>query len=327
VSDDRADVHGEEPLEPLLLPEDPGVSPQAAVAPPSEPAGPPWEQPARRARPRVWTVWVVFVASVVVNLAGVVALLIGLVVCEHGPETLATRRFADAMLDVSTSLVGLLTTVWWTMAVFLFTAVLAAALSPVDWRERLRFRAPRISTFGVVVHVVGVMSIGFVYGALLELHILPQSQNLVDLADAISGLSGGPLWAAVLAIGIAPGIAEELFFRGYVQTRFSRRWGPVVGVLVTALLFGVMHLDPVHGAFAFALGVYVGYLTEWTGSVVPAMICHAANNTYQTLVTAWGFDVSGAAANVAALVVAGLVLCLAIWHLRARVKPKESDPS
>lgn len=326
MSDDRADVPGEEPIEPILLPGNPFAGPAEAVAPLREPGMAPWQQGAPR-RPRVWTVFAVFVLSAIVNLAGVVAVLIGLVVWEHGPGILPTRRFPDAVLEVSTSLVGLLTTVAWSMVLFFFTAVIAAALSPVGWRKRLRFRAPRISSFGMVVHVVGVLSIGLVYGALLELGILPQSSSLAELADVITGLSGGALWAAVLAIGIAPGIAEELMFRGYIQTRLSRRWGPVVGVLVTSALFGAMHLDPIHGAFAFALGVYVGYLTEWTGSIIPATICHAVNNTYQTLATAWGYDITGERANVVALLVAGLVLFLAIWHLRARVKPKEGDPS
>ncbi|HUT88812.1 MAG TPA: CPBP family intramembrane glutamic endopeptidase [Thermoguttaceae bacterium] len=334
MSDDQADIPAEESLEPTLLPENPYASPREPVAPPwepdgspCEPIGPSWEQGVSRRRPRVWTVWLVFVLSAFVNLGGVVAVLIGLVVWEYGPETLASRRFGDALREVSTSLVGLLITVSWTMVVFFVTAVAAAALSPVDWRERLRFRPARISAFGVGIHVCGVLAIGLVFGALLELGILPQSPSLAELTDLITGLSGGALWAVVLVIGIAPGIAEELLFRGYIQTRFSRRWGPGWGVLWTALLFGVMHFDFIHGVFAFALGVYLGYLTEWTGSIVPAMICHAANNTYQTLATAWGFDVTGDAANVAGLLVGVLVLGLSIWHLRARVKPKGSDPS
>jgi len=320
VSGDRTDVPGEEPLEPTLLAEDPYASPQ-------EPVVPPWEPGGSRRRPRVWTVWLVFVVSAFVNLGGVVAVLIGLVVWEHGLETLASRRFSEAMLEVSTSLVGLLSTVSWSMVIFFGTAVTAAALSPVDWRERLRFRPARISGFGVVVHVGGVLAIGFVFGALLTLGVLPESPSLAGLTDIVAGLSGWALWAMVLVIGIAPGIAEELLFRGYIQTRFSQRWGVYWGVLWTAVLFGGMHLDFIHGLFAFALGVYLGYLTEWTGSIVPAMVCHAANNTYQTLATAWGFDVTGAAANLVVLLVGALVLCLSIWHLRARVKPKGSDPS
>lgn len=41
-------------------------------------------------------------------------------------------------------------------------------------------------------------------------------------------------------------VAEEAFFRGYVQQAVSMRFGSMVGVTVASLLFGVAHI---HGGF------------------------------------------------------------------------------
>jgi membrane protease YdiL (CAAX protease family) len=153
--------------------------------------------------------------------------------------------------------------------------------------------------------------------------VLPQSPALSGLTEIVTGLRGANLAAVVVVLGIAPGIAEELLFRGYIQTRFSRRWGPGWGILWTSVLFGAMHLDPVHALFAFGLGIYLGYLTEWTGSVVPAMICHALNNAFSSVKTAYGVELVSDKANVVALVLGVLVLIVSIWHLRAHVRPRE----
>ena len=71
-----------------------------------------------------------------------------------------------------------------------------------------------------------------------------------------------------LCIGVLPGFAEELLFRGYVQTRLSQRWGRWWGVGIAAALFGIMHIDPVHGTFAGIFGLYLGYLTERAAAFV-----------------------------------------------------------
>src|SRR5438067_2099052 len=78
----------------------------------------------------------------------------------------------------------------------------------------------------------------------------------------------------IVVIGIMPGIGEELLCRGYIQTRLSQRWGRTVSILVTAILFAILHMDPLQSTFAFGLGVYLGLITERTGSLRPAMVCH-----------------------------------------------------
>ena len=141
MSDDEANIPAEEPAQPILLPEHP-------FAAACEPIASPWERVVRSRRPRVWTVWFAFVVSQVVNIAAVIVLLLLLTVWEHGPTALSSPRVGQAVLEVSQGVLGLLSTVCATMIVFFSTAVTAAALSPVHWRERLRLRPAGISAFG-----------------------------------------------------------------------------------------------------------------------------------------------------------------------------------
>ena len=163
---------------------------------------------------------------------------------------------------------------------------------------------------------IGVLAISQDFESLIDLGLLPESPALEAIRQFVSGLSGWSLVGGVLVIGIAPGIAEEVMFRGYIQTRLVERWGAGWGILWTSLLFGIIHLDLIHGTFAFAMGLFLGYLTVRTGSIRAAMICHAANNTVSTLTAAWGLGVSGFEANVAASCLAVVILALCLWYLR-----------
>jgi sodium transport system permease protein len=90
---------------------------------------------------------------------------------------------------------------------------------------------------------------------------------------------------SVLAIAVAPGVCEELLFRGLVLHALRGRLGTAAAVVVSALLFGAIHLDfsgsgPTLYRVPFAVAVGVGFalLRLRTGSLVPAMLAHALVN-------------------------------------------------
>ena len=99
----------------------------------------------------------------------------------------------------------------------------------------------------------------------------------------------GPLF--VVFIGLVPGVVEELFFRGFIQRRLLRRWPPALAIGVTSVLFALVHLDPTCVVFALPLGVWLGVIAWRTGSIWPAVACHAAVNTlvnvYGTAFAKW----------------------------------------
>lgn len=305
MSDDERRSLDEAPAEPLLLPpESPFASPPQG--PPSPPQPPLSELPRR---PRIWTVFAAFALSQALGLVAGIVIFTCLLIWSQGADPGGPADGEATLETILASPSGFLGSLLATMIVFALVAVTAAALSPVPWRKRLRLRAVGVSPLAVLVTLCGILAVGFVLDALDTLEALPQSPVLEMLGGFVATLSGPTLWAAVLVIGIAPGIAEELLFRGYIQTRLSKRWGPAWAILATSLLFGLNHWDLVQGTFAVAIGIYLGYLTERTGTIWPAMFCHAANNALATLAAAEGVDLVGFLGPKSTIIAAIVFVC------------------
>jgi len=149
---------------------------------------------------------------------------------------------------------------------------------------------------------------------------LGDSPVLALIQRMLEGTTGPDLFGAVVVLGLIVGTAEEIFFRGYMQSWLREHWSPLASVVATSAGFAVLHLDTtfVHTVMAFALGLYLGWVVEITGSALPAIACHIANNVIFTLMTALsvtlqGRDINLIAAPVAAAVFVGCVL----WVRRA----------
>ena len=106
-----------------------------------------------------------------------------------------------------------------------------------------------------------------------------QAGSRIARIDSLLAQATGPeLLAAVLALAVAPALAEELLFRGLLLGRLKSRLGAGAALVLSSLLFGAIHLDLAQGAAAVVLGLYLGALTLGTGSTHAAILCHGANN-------------------------------------------------
>ena len=89
----------------------------------------------------------------------------------------------------------------------------------------------------------------------------------------------GDLSFNLLVLAIIPAIGEELLFRGYLQQTFTKLFGkPHVAIIVTALLFSAIHMQFQGFLPRLALGVVLGYLFYWSGSLWLPIIAHFINN-------------------------------------------------
>ncbi|MDD2955030.1 MAG: CPBP family glutamic-type intramembrane protease [Oscillospiraceae bacterium] len=82
----------------------------------------------------------------------------------------------------------------------------------------------------------------------------------------------------VLNVAVLPAFVEEFAFRGVILQSL-RRFGDAFAVGVSALLFGLMHMNLVQAPYAILLGLLFGYLTVRTGSLWTAILLHFLNNS------------------------------------------------
>ncbi len=90
-----------------------------------------------------------------------------------------------------------------------------------------------------------------------------------------------PAWLAIVIVGCLPGFIEETIYRGIMYSAF-RRYSVLTGVVISALSFGLMHLNFNQMMYAIYLGTVFAFLVEATGSLVSTMILHMLFNAINT---------------------------------------------
>lgn len=263
----------EQPLETVLV-----AAPLETVLLAPPPNAPP-------PRPRVWTALLAtaayFAASLVVGGAAA-----ALAVLRFGPWGPGGAPPEPAQVEALFSTPAfLLAGALLQCAVAAGIALLASGLSPEPLRARLALRRPALGPGALALACLGLLLTGAMVQELVAVLGIPVTGALAHFTRAVQGLSPAQL-AVALAVGggIVP-IGEELFFRGYVQSRLCRRWGAWPGIAFTALAFGAAHLDWLHGASAAVAGVFLGWLAQRTGSTVPGIAVHAVNNVVAIALT------------------------------------------
>ena len=105
---------------------------------------------------------------------------------------------------------------------------------------------------------------------------MPELPNFLD--DSFEGIVNTP--GGYLALGIIAPLAEEVVFRGAILRslleKFSKPWTAIV---ISALLFALIHLNPAQMPHAFLVGLLLGWMYWRTGSIIPGVLLHVVNNT------------------------------------------------
>lgn len=149
-----------------------------------------------------------------------------------------------------------------------------------------------------------------------QLHAALKPRNALDAAFSVA------------AIAVFPATCEEILFRGAVLPALARPFGATGAVLASAVMFGLIHLDPVGDAsaftripFAILVGVGLGLLRVRTGSLLPPILAHGVLNTITfATVAVTGIEMETQAADAAlgaVMLLGGLVLTgMALRHAR-----------
>jgi membrane protease YdiL (CAAX protease family) len=195
-----------------------------------------------------------------------------------------------------------------------------------DWTRRVALQPPSAAhVLLVLIGLPGALLIPDLIYA-LAIQVLPSFNNSQQTAEMAAQW---PFWFAVLVIGVGPGVGEELWCRGFLGRGLIGHYGWISGVLLTSLLFGIMHLDPPQVVGTMILGLWLHYVYLMSRSLWLSMFLHLLNNSLAVAQVKFGaalkrLDDTPAALQVALYVTAGLLFAGVIWALyrsRARLVP------
>ena len=128
---------------------------------------------------------------------------------------------------------------------------------------------------------IGILmkTVMLIWGAMYVLNVVMEWIALPDfMEDTFFEIANEPLGIVSMAL-LAP-LVEEMMFRGAIQNYFMRTSSnPWIGIIVTALIFGIVHMNPQQIVYATLLGVVFGWIYYRTRSLLPVITGHVLNNS------------------------------------------------
>jgi membrane protease YdiL (CAAX protease family) len=162
--------------------------------------------------------------------------------------------------------------------------------------------------------------------------------NLIGYGGGMSvpvgGTSAELAWVYMVNLVVVvalPAICEEILMRGVVTGGLSS-YSVKFGIFISALMFSLMHANPMQTVHQFLLGIVLAIVYLSCRSVIPCIIVHALNNLISVTCTtflpqvdmiienlgAWNF-----LTGIASFAVGSLALAILLYWLYRFSKPKQ----
>ena len=171
----------------------------------------------------------------------------------------------------------------------------------------LGFYRPRLKSKWWVLVIFAVLYYFFYNFDFTQL-IDPATLEYVENSDAVSanafaGIGAAAILPALIQNFIANGVAEEILYRGFLCKRLCGKLGTAAGIVLQAVMFGLMH-NVLYMLVGLDVGLWyhiltfiftgmgallLGWLNEkiYNGSIIPSIVLHGAGNFIATMLVAF----------------------------------------
>ena len=177
----------------------------------------------------------------------------------------AIWKLATGSADITAASMITTTVVFSILAIVLFLTTRWAEVSPT-W---LRTRPWSVMLWSVIAAVGMIVPSGWM------MEQMPDLPNIVE-QEFTTLLSNR--WGYI-TIGLLAPVAEEVVFRGAILKSLLTKYRPWLAIVLSAVIFSVGHLNPAQMPHAFLIGLLLGWMYWRTGSILPGMAYHWANNS------------------------------------------------
>lgn len=158
----------------------------------------------------------------------------------------------------------------------ILAAVVYGLMRRPDTVSFYRLRSISASTFFFML-LFGLCANGFGIFVNLPVSMLTNLLGQVPQSEALFPTSPAEYAFALLSVALLPALFEEILCRGIVLREYEA-YGTHTAIIASALCFAVIHNTFYNLPFTFFFGVVLAVVTIQTGSTIPAMLMHFANN-------------------------------------------------
>lgn len=132
-------------------------------------------------------------------------------------------------------------------------------------------------------------------------------------------LFSGPFIVQLIGIGLILPICEELIYRGLIYMRMRQYLSVNMSIMVSSLIFGIIHGNPAQGMYGFLIGILFAYLFEKYGSLKAPVLAHISANMLSLVLAAAQIDMD----NSMVMLVLGLacvsLAMVGVWLIDKQV--------
>lgn len=200
----------------------------------------------------------------------VIVLFVGLRICGYYNLFAFMGKYASYYLSLITQ-VGL---------IFLLPVFLLKTLSKSRTKEVFQFSCYKKTSFKVLFAAVLLGIIVF----FINVYVANFFNNIIGIFGYKHASSSSDVPATWLSFfvelfctALLPAVCEETLNRGIFLNGHSM-FGMRKSVLLSGLMFGLLHMNIEQFFYATLIGFLLGYLCWWCGSIYPGMIVHFMNN-------------------------------------------------
>ena len=119
--------------------------------------------------------------------------------------------------------------------------------------------------------------------------IEPVSMLLPEMSEAtkmaMEQMLNGPVWLVLLSVSVFAPFFEEWLCRGIILRGLLKKMKPGWAIVISALVFGLIHMNLWQAIPAFIIGTVLGYVYYKTGSLKLTMLMHCVNNTLSVILS------------------------------------------
>jgi uncharacterized protein len=184
------------------------------------------------------------------------------------------------MLSSDSLIVGVLTAI---AGIISFGIVLLIGFIKTKRKLNEVFKFNGVSAFlwvAIIVFMTGLVIVTSELDNLLN-YILPMPLMFRDVFDTL--MAKQVFFIAIIIIGIIPAFTEELFFRGLILDGLKNNYSKKTAIFISALLFGIIHLNPWQFFGAFIIGSISAWICIETNTILLSIYMHFFNNTLYTI--------------------------------------------